>query len=150
MRNSHSEDGFTLLEILIVVSIIVALMALLASNFGAAKNEADIKIAAMQLKRVEQALEFYRLDAGRYPSTEQGLEALVRAPAIEPIPDRYRRGGYLKSDQLDDPWKNPLHYENPGQNNTYAFDLASWGPDGVEGGEGDNADIVNWDTGTVD
>lgn len=150
MRKSHNEEGFTLLEILIVVSIIVALMAILATNYRGVGRDADIKLTTTQLKRVEQALEFYRLDAGRYPSTEQGLKALVREPTTEPIPRRYRPGGYLTSELLVDPWQNPLYYESPGQNNTYAFDLASWGPDGLEGGDGDNADIVNWDTGTVD
>jgi len=149
MTNAHNDDGFTLLEILIVVTIIVGLMAILATNYRGVSRDADLKLTMTQLKRVEQALEFYRLDAGRYPSTEQGLEALIHAPTIEPIPRRYRPEGYLNADLLVDAWQNPLYYEYPGQNNTYAFDLASWGPDGVEGGEGVNADIVNWDTGTV-
>ena len=90
----------------------------------------------------------YRLDNGRYPTQDQGLRALVQEPASEPLPRSYPPGGYVRSDAIMDPWGTEYKYRSPGENNTYSFDLFSYGPDGVAGGEGEAADIANWTTET--
>ena len=137
--------GFTLLEILVVVMIIGMLMAVIANRFLGRAQEAQVTLAATQLRQIEQALEMYRLDNGRYPTEEQGLRALVREPESEPAPRNYPPGGYLKSDGIRDPWSLEYEYIVPGQYNSHSFDLFSYGPDGAEGGEAQDADIVNWD-----
>ena len=145
----HRNDGFTLLEILIVVMLIGSLMALVATQLFSRGERARIDAAAMQVSALSSQLELYRLDNGRYPTTEQGLEALVREPVSDPRPRSYNPGGYLKAAQIRDPWQTPFRYQVPGSHNSHSFDLWSFGPDGLEGGAGDGADIVNWDTGTL-
>jgi general secretion pathway protein G len=146
MRMPDRDDsGFTLLEILIVVTIIGLLITVVGSQLFGQLGGAQIKLAKAQLQKIEQSVELYKLQNGRYPTTEQGLKALVRPPTSEPIPRSYPPGGYLKEADLLDPWGSPFRYEAPGRNNRFAFDLFSLGPDGTEGGEGENADIVNWD-----
>jgi general secretion pathway protein G len=143
---TRASPGFTLIEILVVVLIIGLLSAVLATNLIGRADDAKIQLAATQIRNLEQSLELYRLDNGRYPTSEQGLEALVREPASEPRPRRYPPGGYVKSDGLIDPWGMPYEYQFPGEWNTHSFDLSSFGADGLEGGEGNSADITNWDT----
>jgi general secretion pathway protein G len=137
--------GFTLLEVLVVVLILGLLMTVVATNLLGRADEAKVTLAQTQIRQLEQALEMYRLDNGRYPSSEQGLEALVREPSGEPRPKRYPAGGYVKRDAIQDPWASPYQYRVPGQHNTHSFDLLSYGADGSEGGEGSSADIGNWD-----
>jgi general secretion pathway protein G len=144
-RQAREESGFTLLEILIVVTIIGLLMAFVGNRLIGQAEGAKRTLAGAQLRKIEETLELYRLQNGRYPTTEQGLEALVRRPSGEPVPRSYPPGGYMKDDQIRDPWGATFRYEAPGRNNSYAFDLSSLGPDGREGGDGENADIVNWD-----
>jgi general secretion pathway protein G len=144
-RRSASQSGFTLIEILIVVAIMGLLMAFVANNLIKSASGAKRTIAGGQLQKIADSLELYRLQNGRYPTSQQGLSALVRKPTGEPAPRNYPPGGYLKENQLLDPWSGPFKYESPGQNNSFAFDLSSLGGDGREGGEGDDADIVNWD-----
>ncbi len=140
------EDGFTLLEILIVVTIIGLLMGFLANSFIGRADEAKRTLAQAQVNKLSQALEVYRLDNGRYPTTEQGLEALVREPTIEPAPRRYQPGGYTDKSQLADPWGGKLTYEAPGRNNTSGFDICSNGPDGVAAtGSPESDDLCNYD-----
>lgn len=141
--------GFTLIEIMIVVMIIGLLTTLLATQLIGRADDAKITLAGTQLRKLEQSVELYKFDNGRYPTTDQGLEALVRKPSSEPLPRRYPPGGYARSDDLRDPWSMPFQYRFPGGHNTHSFDLYSLGPDGLEGGEGAAADIVNWDTGTL-
>ncbi len=140
------DAGFTLLEILVVVLIIGLLMTVVATNLLGRADDAKVTLASTQIRQLEQALEMYRLDNGRYPSEDQGLEALVREPAGEPRPKRYPPGGYVKRDALSDPWSAPYQYRIPGSHNAHSFDLLSFGADGTEGGEGTSGDIVNWDT----
>jgi general secretion pathway protein G len=97
--------------------------------------------AATQIRSFEEALGIFKLDNGFYPSTEQGLEALVVKPTIGRIPSRYKEGGYIKKIPLD-PWGEAYLYLSPGAHGD--FDLFSYGPDGESGGEGENADIANW------
>ena len=140
--------GFTLIEIMIVVMIVGLLMTTIATQLIGRAQRAQLDLARTRMLQVEQALELYRLDNGRYPTTEQGLLALAEEPINGPLPRRYSPGGYTKLGLLEDPWGSAYQYEYPGMNNPRAFDLYSYGPDGVQGGSDDDADIVNWDTGT--
>lgn len=143
----RTDYGFTLIEILVVVLIIGLLTTYLATNLIGRAEEAKITLARSQLRTLGDQLELYRLDNGRYPNDSQGLEALVREPSAEPSPKRYPPGGYVKADAIIDPWGNPYQYRVPGDFNTHSFDLYSFGPDGTEGGDGTDSDIVNWDEG---
>lgn len=142
---SMRRDGFTLLEIMVVVLIIGLLMTVLATNLFKRLGGAQADIARLQVTKLSQQLELYKLDNGTYPSADQGLEALVREPSGEPRPRRYPSGGYVSSKDLEDPWHNPFKYERPGKNNAQSFDLYSYGGDGQAGGDGENADIGNWE-----
>jgi general secretion pathway protein G len=147
---SVDQRGFTMLEILIVVTIIGALMAIVANRFLDRQVDAKVSLAGTQMRQLEQALELYRLDNGRYPTTDQGLSALVREPTTGPTPRRYPPGAYVSARLILDPWEQDFHYSMPGEHNAHAFDLYSFGPDGQEGGASLDADIVNWDVGAID
>ncbi len=133
--------GFTLIEIMVVITILAILAALVAPKFVGKTDDARIVAAKVQIKNIEGALAFYKLDNAAYPSTEQGLEALVNQPTIGQIPKRWRKGGYLSKIPMD-PWSHPYAYFSPGSNGDY--DLISYGQDGEPGGEGENADIESW------
>jgi general secretion pathway protein G len=148
MKRDES-SGFTLIEILVVVLIIGLLTTVLATNLIGRAERAKIQLTQTQIRTLSDQLELYRLDNGRYPTEGQGLEALVREPPSDPRPRNYPPGGYVKADSIVDAWGSPYQYRSPGQFNTHSFDLYSFGPDGTDGGEGDNADIVNWDEGGV-
>jgi general secretion pathway protein G len=144
----HSRDAFTLIEIMAVVIIIGLLTTIVGAAIFQQVDKARLKTARAQISNLEGVLELYRMDNGRFPSTEQGLEALVRAPSGDPAPRNYPPGGYLKGGKVpEDPWGNPYLYEAPGQHNQHAFDLWSEGADGKAGGEGTDADIGNWTEG---
>lgn len=139
MRHRHSSAGFTLIEIMIVVVIIGLLATLIAPRIIGRQEEAMIVKAKADIRTLESALNMYKLDNFVYPSTDQGLEALVQKPSGAPEPRNWK--GYL--DRLPkDPWGNPYQYLNPGQHG--AIDIFSYGADGQPGGEGENADIGNW------
>lgn len=133
-------SGFTLIEIMVVVVILGLLAALVVPRIGPQVAEAQRTTAQTQIRSIEDALEMYRMHNGFYPSTNQGLDALVTAPTTSPVPKRYTEGGYLKK-VPEDPWGNPYVYRN--QNGRIT--ITSYGPDGEEGGEGINADITNED-----
>ena len=141
----RTNQGFTLIEILIVVGIIGLLASVLVTNLIGRAGQAKVDLASTQIRQLEQALEMYKLDNGRYPTEEQGLAALVRAPSSEPTPRRYNPGGYVKRDAITDPWGVRYEYKKPGTHNTHSFDLYSVGPDGDQGGEGGASAISNWD-----
>jgi general secretion pathway protein G len=145
LTNTRRRDGFTLLEIMVVVLIIGMLMAVIAPRIFSRFGKAKIDIARVQVTQLAQQLELYKLDNGHYPTNEQGLDALVHEPTSEPRARQYPAGGYITSKALIDPWQNPFHYERPGKNNPQSYDLYSYGDDGTAGGEGDNADIGNWE-----
>ena len=108
-------------------------------------DKGRVTAAKAQLTSLEGVLELYRMDNARFPTTEQGLEALVAAPTTEPVPRNFPSGGYLKGGRLPrDPWDEPYPYESPGQNNPDSFDLWSYGADGAPGGDGVDSDIGNW------
>ena len=138
-------DGFTLLEIMVVVLIIGMLMALIAPRIFSRFNTAKAQMAKVGVTQLSNQLELYKLDNGQYPTNEQGLDALVHEPTSDPRPMHYPEGGYISSDSLRDPWQNPYHYDRPGKNNPTRYDLYSYGDDGQPGGDGLNADIGNWE-----
>ncbi|HMB16308.1 MAG TPA: type II secretion system major pseudopilin GspG [Pelovirga sp.] len=137
----HGQRGFTLIEIMVVVVILGILAAIVVPRLLDEPERARRTSAATQIRSFEEALGMFRLDNGYYPSTEQGLEALVTQPTIGRIPTRYKEGGYIRRIP-NDPWGNPYVYLSPGVHGDY--DLLSYGADGQPGGEGDNADIANW------
>src|SRR5262249_18167009 len=110
-------------------------------------RKAEHKIAEAQINKVAGQLEMYRMDNGSYPSSEQGLEALVAAPTTDPQPRNWLPGGYAKRADLKDPWQNALQYRVPGERTPQSLDLFCAGADGGEGGEGPTADVTNWDSG---
>lgn len=144
MRVSYEDQkGFTLIEMLVVVLVIGVLAALVAPNVF--RNVATAKQAAArsQVELLGAALDSYRLDNDAYPTTTQGLEALRREPLMEPRP-RAWRGPYVRKEIPLDPWGHPYVYHSPGVANPWSYDLLSYGRDGKEGGEGEDADILSW------
>lgn len=143
-RPRTARAGFTLIEILVVIAVISVLAALVAPNvfqhLGTAKDAA----ARSQMEMLGAALDAYRLDNGRYPTTAQGLNALWQEPTIDPRPTNWR-GPYLRRAVPLDPWNNPYVYISPGEVNPNGYDLLSYGADGQPGGEGENADILSWE-----
>lgn len=140
----HEEKGFTLLEILIVITILGILASLVAVKLMDRPGEARALKAEMDIKTLETALKLYKLDNSCYPTTEQGLQALVEKPSTGKIPTKWRDGGYLEKDVVPkDPWGNDFLYLSPGVHNR-DFDIWSYGADGEEGGDGENADVTNW------
>jgi len=137
---SHAA-GFTLVELMVVIVIIGLLATMVMINVMPSQDRAMVEKARADVSVLEQAMETYRLDNLVYPTTEQGLAALVQAPAGLSRPERYRQGGYVRR-LPDDPWGNAYQYHRPGRQ--AAFDVYSFGADGAEGGEGENADIGNW------
>lgn len=138
-------DGFTLIEIMAVVLIIGLLSTIVGVAIFQQVDKGRVTATRAQIANLEGVLELYRMDNARFPTTEQGLDALVHEPSIEPQPRNYPTGGYLKGGRLPvDPWGEPYLYESPGQFNTRSYDLWSYGADGAPGGEGVDADIGNW------
>ena len=141
---SASRSGFTLIEIMVVIAVLAILAALVAPNiFGHLGTARDVA-ARSQMEMLGAALDAYRLDNGRYPTTEQGLEALRAAPTMEPAARNWR-GPYLRREVPRDPWDNPYIYISPGEFNPNGFDLFSYGADGQPGGEGEDADVRSWE-----
>jgi general secretion pathway protein G len=139
-RNRRLQRGFTLIEIMVVVVIIGLLSAVVVTNVFSKVGEARISAAKQDIHSLETALELYKLDNFTFPSTEQGLRALVEKPADPEITNW--KGPYLKRASKD-PWKNDYQYENPGSHGG-EYDLYSLGADRKPGGEKDNADLGNW------
>lgn len=141
MDSSTQARGFTLLEVMVVVVILGILAVLVVPRIIGRPDEARVIAARQDVASTMQALRLYRLDNQRYPSTEQGLQALVVAPTAAPVPPNWNANGYL--DRLPkDPWGQPLRYLNPGEHGE--IDVYSLGADGQPGGEGHDADIGSW------
>ncbi len=135
---SPKGKGFTLLELLVVMVIIGLLAGYVGPKYFAQIGKSEVKAAKAQVDALGKALDQFRLDAGHYPTMDEGLTALVKRPANEPRWD----GPYLAKDVPLDPWGDPYVYKSPGEHGEY--DLVSWGKDKQPGGEGEAADIVNW------
>ncbi|WP_414148196.1 type II secretion system major pseudopilin GspG [Erwinia sp. BNK-24-b] len=136
IKRKH-ERGFTLLEVMIVVVILGVLASLMLPSLMGNKDKADRQKAISDIVTLENALEMYKLDNNVYPTTEQGLNALVKKPVIAPVPRNYRHDGYIRR-LPKDPWGNPYQLKSPGDRG--AVDIYSFGPQGVEGKES----INNW------
>lgn len=135
------QNGFTLLEVMVVVVILGILAALMVPKIISRPDEARVIAAKQDVASLMQALQLYRLDNQRYPSTEQGLQALVLKPTTAPVPPNWKTGGYL--DRMPkDPWGNPYQYLNPGLH--AEIDIVALGADGTPGGESNDADIGSW------
>lgn len=139
-QNTRKQHGFTLLELLVVLGIIAMLAGLVGPAVMKHMGEAKVKSAKVQIEDLSQTMDMYKLDVGSYPTSEQGLNALVESP------DGASRwnGPYLKKTKVPlDPWNNEYKYTSPGEHGK--FDIVSFGADGKEGGEGDDKDIVSWE-----
>ena len=142
---SRAEAAFTLIEIMAVVVIIGLLTGIVGTAIIGRLNQANTTAAKTQIKQLEAAVDFYRMDNGRYPTTDQGLEALVAASTIEPIPRNFRPEGYLQGNKVPrDPWGAKYEFESPGTHNPYGVDIWSFGADGKPGGTGADQDVGNW------
>jgi general secretion pathway protein G len=143
VSNKKYNRGFSLVEILVVLVIIGLLVSIVAPNVLQRADEARVQKVKADFKNIETALKLYKLDNFSYPSTEQGLAALVEKTSIDPVPRNFKQGGYLEKTP-DDPWGRPYLYLNPAEFSQGEYDLYSLGADGVTGGEDQNADIGNW------
>ena len=150
LRRDHEADsprqdaGFTLIELMVVMVILGILAGLIVPRIMDRPEEARRTKAAIQIQTIEQALQLYKLDNGQYPTTEQGLQALVEAPTVGRLARKWREGGYLEKGKVPkDPWGNEFVYISPGLHGD--FDLLSYGADGQAGGEGNDRDITNWE-----
>jgi general secretion pathway protein G len=136
-------SGFTLIEVLVVVVIIAVLASIVAPNVFKHVDTAKNVTAQAQISTLGAALDAYRLDNGRYPTTEQGLAALWTQPSTAPRPSNWR-GPYLRQPPPADPWGASFVYRFPGEHTPNGFDLSSMGADGATGGTGEAADITSW------
>lgn len=144
MNYRSNERGFTLIEIMVVIIILGILASVVAVRLTGQTEDARRTQAKIQIEIFSDALALYRLDNGSYPSTEQGLQALVEAPTVGTLPRNWREGGYLEKRKIPkDPWKNEYIYLCPGLYDD--FDIISYGDDNAEGGEGKDADVNSWD-----
>ena len=134
--------GFTLIEVMVVIVIIAILAALIVPKVMSRPDEARVSAARQDIGAITQALKLYRLDNMRYPTTEQGLQALVKKPASAPVPENWKGNGYLEK-LPKDPWGSPYKYLQPGFHGD--VDIMSFGADREAGGEGNDADIGSWD-----
>lgn len=136
-----AERGFTFIEIMVVVAILAILAALVVPRVMGRTDDAKRTAAKVQIRNIEGALQLYKLDTSLYPTTEQGLKALVEKPTVGVIPRNWKAGGYLDKVPLD-PWGTPYKYVSPSLKGD--FEIISLGVDGEPGGEGKNADMTNW------
>ena len=140
----NKQAGFTLIELMVVIIILGVLAGLIIPRVMGRPDEARQAKAKIQMESMESALKLYKLDNGNYPTTEQGLKALVEPPAAGNLPKNWRQGGYLEKGKVPkDPWGNDFVYVSPGSHGD--FDLMCLGKDGEAGGEGVDKDINNWE-----
>lgn len=142
-RNSRQDAGFSLLELMVVVVILSILALVIVPRVIDRPDQARAARAKSDIAAISAAVNLYRLDNFRYPTTEQGLEALVTRPGSDPVPENWANGGYM--DRLpQDPWGRTYQYLEPGVHG--AFDVFTYGADGVPGGSGADADIGSWNS----
>jgi general secretion pathway protein G len=144
-RGGRATAGFTLIEVLVVLAILLGLATLVTVNVVGRQRQARVDIAKIQIRELQNALSHYQVEQGRYPTMEQGLEALVRCPTVPPVPERYPPEGYLSSRKVPrDPWGNEFIYVVPGRDGL-PYEIISYGSDGRPGGTGDAGDISSAD-----
>lgn len=144
VRASLNDKGFSFIEIMVVLVIIGIMAGLIIPRIMGGPEEARRTKAQIQMESIETALKLYKLDNGAYPSTEQGLQALIEPPSVGQLPRKWRKGGYMEKGKVPkDPWGNEYIYLSPGLHSD--FDLISYGHDGEQGGEDKDADINNWE-----
>ncbi|WP_275423315.1 type II secretion system major pseudopilin GspG [Geomonas subterranea] len=143
LKTMKDSRGFTLIELMVVIVILSLLAVLVGPKIIGRSDDAKVADAKVQIRNIETALKLYKLDTGSFPSTEQGLQALVTKPTTGKIPNNYKAEGYLENKNVPkDPWGADYVYLSPGEHGDY--DLSSYGADGARGGEGKNADIESW------
>lgn len=138
-----NQKGFTLIELMVVIAILALLGGIVAPRVFDRLRKARPEKARIDIKQIGLALDMYAADNGQYPTTEQGLPALIRKPTSPPDPPNWTRP-YVEPTDFKDPWGNEYIYASPSTHEGYDYDLSSLGADGQEGGEDDNADITNW------
>ena len=144
MNKRNKSRGFTLIELMVVLVILGILAVTVMPKIMGRPEEARRLKARIQMENIEQALKLFYIDNGFYPTTEQGLTALVEEPATEPPLKNWRKGGYLEKGRVpNDPWDNSYVYLSPGVHNE-EYDIESYGADGEDGGEGKYADVESW------
>ncbi len=144
VKKKRNERGFTLIELMVVIVILGILAGLIIPRIMGRPDEARAAKARMQIESLETALKLYKLDNGNYPTTEQGLQALVEPPAVGTLAKNWRQGGYLEKGKVPkDPWDRDFVYISPGSHGD--FDLSCLGADGEAGGEGKDKDINSWE-----
>jgi general secretion pathway protein G len=142
-KASSVQKGFTLIEVMVVMVILATIAVFVVPKFMDEPKRAQRVKAQVTITNLETALKTYYLDNGYYPTTDQGLDALVVEPNIDPVPGKWRKGGYLEKGKVPkDPWGNDYIYLSPGLHGD--FDIISYGLDGVEGGEDWEADVESW------
>jgi len=135
------QHGFTLIEVMVVIAILGILAAMIVPKIMSRPDEARRVAARQDIGTIMQALKLYRLDNVRYPTQEQGLQALIQKPTTDPVPNNWKEGGYLEH-LPNDPWGHPYQYLNPGVHDE--IDVFSYGADGKPNGEGNDADVGSW------
>jgi general secretion pathway protein G len=146
MKNTRIENnqGFTLIELLVVILILGLLAGIVGPRLFGHTDKAKQTKARVQIENLSSALKMYKIDNGKFPTTEQGLDALVNEPQGGDAPKKWKKGGYLAKKQLPkDPWDNDYVYLSPGVHDD--FDISSYGADGASGGEGMDRDINSWE-----
>ncbi len=138
------QAGFTFIEILVVMVILAILAAIIVPRLTGRSEQARRAKAVSDIENLGVALDTYEADNGVYPTTEQGLQALIEQPTTDPVPQAWH-GPYVKKANLNDPWGRPYTYASPGERNPSGYDLYSYGSDGQEGGTGNAADVTNWE-----
>jgi general secretion pathway protein G len=142
-ESGNRRNGFTLIEMIVVMIILAVIAGLVGPRLFKNVGRAKASAAKAQIELLGIALDNYRLDNDRYPTTQQGLQALIAQPTSPPIPENWD-GPYLKKVVPLDPWGREYYYESPGTYNPDGYDLYSLGRDGLEGGDDEDADVVSW------
>lgn len=145
MKKRNMRPGFTLIELMVVLVILGLLATFIGPQIMSAPDKARVSKAINDIKALEQALDMYKIDNGFYPTTDQGLLALVEKPEVDPIPNSWNPSGYLKDPVVPkDPWGRDYIYRSPTEEENRPYEIITYGADGQEGGENYNADITSY------